>query len=120
MADRGIDAVSQLVESLWSRRAEIKTLEGLMKEICVYLGEESERQAAGELTPRDKALVDALRAVVLNTPDAPDVHVNVEAPTVNVAAPQVTVVVPEAKGWVGTVLTRDGNNQMKTFSLKPE
>lgn len=120
MADRGIDAVRDLVEGLWSRKAELKNFEALLKEISVYMGEIAEHATNGEMTNRDKALVDALRAVVVNTPDAPDVKVTVEAPTVNVEAPNVTVVIPDQKGWTVTVKSRDGNDRPSVYSIDPK
>lgn len=132
-----LDDIGTMLESLRSRRGELKAFEGLIEGVLTALQSIEglmERAAANRLAGEimgsgdDSGLVNALTEGLRNLSiKAPDVVVNVPqqaAPVVNVPPAQVTVMpAPEGaavKGWTMTVTSRDASDRIRTISLKPE
>ena len=119
-----LDELSEIVETMRSRKAEITAFEGLLTDIStspadILAAMEKPAQDAGAI----QALAEGLRNLTIKAPDitvqaaaAPKVDVTVQPAQVVVMPPETQAI----KGWKLVITNRDGNGAIREISFRPE
>jgi hypothetical protein len=121
-----IEDIVAIVDSMKERKAQMSAFEGVLSEVSVTLAEILNVLERPDTDSRvADAIISGLRGLTFA---APEIHVNVPVqPTpevqVTVQPAQVVVMPAEARqmtGWKFTITERDGNNNIRGISMKPD